>query len=1127
MKILFPVLAGFLFCATQAAKAQWHEINLPFANSILKIYPYFLDSNIGFIWTSESGSIYKTKDGGITWSNPIQVSFQSINQLYFVNKARGFAACQDRIAKTTDSGMSWRTTSSPRYEYASVYAVKNAVFAVASSKPSKLLVYSLNDGATWQTIPLGPQMQRPNITNVIGNRDSLIVTKLQSQNDEQLVYSSDLGNTWHNVNVPFTSSSQNIGFDGPLFSFPHSCDVIQQQGYLDALITDEYLFQRATLPYSHWDSLFREETGAWIGGNKCAIYACNARPSGQPGVFRSTDRGASWQFVSGPDNTEIDDFDYQNISVVGYGAVAYVTENEDIHGLPKRLWKTSNGGDGRLQSSSLGPKYGLDPKLSPKDSVWISDCDSGSITLTNQSCSFASIVSIKIDGIDSTEFHVSRRHAYCSGASDTVEIFFWPLNAGSQDITIHIMSEDDEYALSEAVIPLSLLSSGERSRVCCLFPLGIEPFGPIRACSSSFSLVRLCPNKFELDSIGLIQDTEHFRLEWRGIKDSLQLKADSLFVVFSPNHHSGLFSGGLHLVGKIRFKEVLYPLDTIIYFSATSLPEDPSIIPRTALFHFDSVSNCSSGADTVLVLTNKSCGADTVIGVDPIGNGFSIITDPIPIIIPQDSTTAVKIHFSTAGTGIFLAASAIHVRSMGLIEDISLTMHASATRRSAILTIPQLSIQAGSFSYCKGDTILEATVANSGCDTLVLNNIRIAEDGTFSLVSKPTDSLLRPNESTSFKFAFAPRVKGRHQATLTFHSRNLHGNDQGHDTTITLTGLGLDGDKLLSSSLAVADLGRMHPCDSKDTIFWLKNTGCDTLTITDGSFSNGSFVGSATYPIAIPPHDSTMIIVHVDTAGSNGASTISGVYSAHSDGGAVSVPLTVSIIPPVHILLELLKPDSTKAGGKVTYILRVVGAHPTNLFSAFHFDLTHDDDLLSFESMSGAGLSVATEPPQNRMTTQHFTLLPVPLTDTIGWLNFRAYLSKESMTALSISQFTFSAPRASDCIATLSEAGSNFTYIYSCGEHFMQNVLSGTPFSIESVVPNPAREEMEVRVSGAGFRVSGVEVELCDVLGRPVLTQHVAPDTQHLNIRTLPSGVYNLRVSQGGFVQSRRVVIAR
>jgi len=171
-------------------------------------------------------------------------------------------------------------------------------------------------------------------------------------------------------------------------------------------------------------------------------------------------------------------------------------------------------------------------------------------------------------------------------------------------------------------------------------------------------------------------------------------------------------------------------------------------------------------------------------------------------------------------------------------------------------------------------------------------------------------------------------------------------------------------------------------------------------------------------------------------------------------------------------------------------------------------------------------------------------------------ISYQTYLSSSSTKIYLDSVRSYGHRIFCDCdVTSFSGADSvELNFQYHCGDSVLAEYLrtGNVPFSIESVVPNPAREELSVRVRQ---QVNGaVRYELIDGLGRVVLngeffstppaltpTLGLAPvvatfapqgprgegEDFRLNVGALPSGVYNLRVSQGGFVQARRVVIER
>ena len=160
-----------------------------------------------------------------------------------------------------------------------------------------------------------------------------------------------------------------------------------------------------------------------------------------------------------------------------------------------------------------------------------------------------------------------------------------------------------------------------------------------------------------------------------------------------------------------------------------------------------------------------------------------------------------------------------------------------------------------------------------------------------------------------------------------------------------------------------------------------------------------------------------------------------------------------------------------------------------------------------------------------------------PLPDPLLHAEFKTYLTPSESRAGSPTYATFiyldSAqsffPQTTPCAPTtlsLQTPGSVEIDFTGCGDSTLVAAMQGAPpFSIESIIPNPARTELTVRVVGAG--AGAITCELFDALGNSVLTEHFAPSTLHLDVSSLPSGIYFLRLSSGVYAISRSVAIER
>ncbi len=609
----------------------------------------------------------------------------------------------------------------------------------------------------------------------------------------------------------------------------------------------------------------------------------------------------------------------------------------------------------------------------------------------------------------------------------------------------------------------------------------------------------------------------------RGISPS------SILFQFDPVDTMGSGSAEVELSGNYIGTTISF--DTIVTITYAAMGSTPHLTSVSAL-DFGSLTRCTGVAlrDTMLRFANAGCAPDTITSITLIGAGFTSGSDSTPIIVLPGDTDSITVSFLPPDSGAYQGTMLLNVTSTGLTENPAIMFIGRAIQGFGVLAVAQPSIQAGSFSFCAGDTTITDTISNTGCDTLVISNINFSGDTTFSLFSAPGDSLLLPGTSRVFQFTFTPRVKGSQSAALTFHSRNI-ANDPGHDTTITLAGLGLGGTSILSADSSLRDFGALYACQSRDTTITLRNTGCDTLVVDSGRVTNGSYATDAVYPIIIPPDSSATVQVSLaaDSAGMTG--TLEFFSNANLGDSMVTIPVTASIIPPAHLVLDLSPSDTTTAGSMVRCYVLLEGTVPAGAISGLDFDITHNDDLLSYQNANGFTMtgSAGTAQLQALQFTAGSQAGSATGVDTIGSISFRVYLTDSSSTPLTLSNVTFtnSLSLADNCVAGIVDSGASFTYLFSCGEPLIQDAMLGTlPFTITGIIPNPAQDEITVSVAGVGDH-HAVSIEMFDALGRGQDVRSTSLQSGlTLDVSNVPSGIYFLRVSSGGYVQSRSVVIA-
>lgn len=160
------ILMALVVCAAPVSDAQsgWTVRRIPSGGRDLNAV-FFNDSKRGWVGGDE-GYFARTEDGGTTWIEQRLPTKNSINDVYFVSKEKGFVLAGETIFTTSDSGLIWqqsRTFSSADFRGASpeLYSLrfdgKKRGWVVGSVSRDERVVDSIlaitrDGGATWQVL---------------------------------------------------------------------------------------------------------------------------------------------------------------------------------------------------------------------------------------------------------------------------------------------------------------------------------------------------------------------------------------------------------------------------------------------------------------------------------------------------------------------------------------------------------------------------------------------------------------------------------------------------------------------------------------------------------------------------------------------------------------------------------------------------------------------------------------------------------------------------------------------------------------------------------------------------------------------------------------------------------------
>jgi hypothetical protein len=143
----------------------------------------------------------------------------------------------------------------------------------------------------------------------------------------------------------------------------------------------------------------------------------------------------------------------------------------------------------------------------------------------------------------------------------------------------------------------------------------------------------------------------------------------------------------------------------------------------------------------------------------------------------------------------------------------------------------------------------------------------------------------------------------------------------------------------------------------------------------------------------------------------------------------------------------------------------------------------------------------------------------------IGYLRCIVYLADTLATTVTLQSPSLTSVNA-PCVALSLTMDSVNILINGCGDQtLLQFMKSGKiPLEIQSIVPNPAQDEITITLSGT----TRPEIEMYDALGREQVVRSTSlPSGVAVDVSGVPTGIYFIRVSEGGYVASRSVVIQK
>jgi photosystem II stability/assembly factor-like uncharacterized protein len=185
---------------TTDAGASWIQVlRDSLSTSINNTDLYFINENIGFVvgnFGSNVDIIYKTTNGGGTWTNSQNKAFQSLNCIAFADEMHG-AACGNKsaILFTTDQGTTWNPATVNTTDQLAINGITfyNGLNGIAVG--TGIILKTTDGGATWNQITIPSYLQSVTINGICHDSSGI----LYSVGKIYCIKSTDGGNTWQNI----------------------------------------------------------------------------------------------------------------------------------------------------------------------------------------------------------------------------------------------------------------------------------------------------------------------------------------------------------------------------------------------------------------------------------------------------------------------------------------------------------------------------------------------------------------------------------------------------------------------------------------------------------------------------------------------------------------------------------------------------------------------------------------------------------------------------------------------------------------------------------------------------------------------------------------------------------------
>ncbi len=420
--------------------AQWTSV-APNLLGIQEIETGSIVHQSGRTWAGSLKSVYMSPDSGITWINrsPQILGKDYLDAITFFDNKTGIVCTHNGIVyRTDDAGINWREILTTQSAYSAAF-LGTADNIIVANKAAGTIHVSRDGGMTW----LPPQFPGGSVVDVhpLLGGGAMVLAGSSPKGPLHIFRTNDYGATW-------AQAAGSVDFDSYSFDVnpcePNIIYVINEEGTTKSndiaeIFTSVDAGNSWQVPQSF--PIIRNASKFYYSGSIALTTKAVFVQTINNGIERSTDQGTSWKPLGGPSVT----FDTRLLCAINSNIIIAADNNGTI-------WRTITSGGDSLQGTTVFESLSLNPTILFTTDTLVS-CDSPVVSTVHMRgifCKHLKIVGEKIQGINFSDYGISKSIGDSLTGDDSVLISFRPHGSGARNGEYIITLEDS----TQLAVPL-------------------------------------------------------------------------------------------------------------------------------------------------------------------------------------------------------------------------------------------------------------------------------------------------------------------------------------------------------------------------------------------------------------------------------------------------------------------------------------------------------------------------------------------------------------------------------------------------------------------------------------------------------------------------------------------------